>query len=96
MIASGWKYYLPDYEEVKDDAQDIMIYDWQKPPRGAKRAAKLACEDEWSNRSGLERGEDEFKITVISPSGEETSFMAWHEHSVEHMVRLELDEHGSE
>ena len=86
MKDSGWKYYLPDYDETKDDAEPIRLYSWQKI-YDEESAANLAADDEWSNRDGWERGTGrEIKITVISPDGEEFTFKSEAEAEVNHIV----------
>jgi hypothetical protein len=86
MKDSGWKYYLPECDETKDDACSIRLYSWEKV-YDEESAAKFAADDEWSNRDGWERGSGrEIKITVISPNGEEFTFMSEAEATVNHIV----------
>lgn len=85
-IPSGWKAYFPEDGESSSDAHEIEIYDFQRIV-DAEDAAERACEYDWGNRDGWERGMDrEFIIIVISPNGEHSAFKAWNETSVEHKV----------
>lgn len=76
-----WGFWFPEDGETKDDVIPIIgrIHD-------AEHAAQEACEYDYSSRDGWERGEAEFKVAVISPDGEETTFTAWHEPAIHHRV----------
>ena len=88
MKNSDWRYYLPDCVETADDAQTILLYDWQIGISNARQAAELAAEDEWDNRDGWEEGPgDGPDIVVISPDGIETRFSTYREASIDHLVR---------
>lgn len=78
---SGWKFYYPDEGETADDARPISgsILDHED-------AAQLACERDYKMRDGWERGDTPFVIAIIGPDGDELSFEACHEPSVEHRV----------
>ena len=83
---SNWTYYVPDQGEDKDDAQPIMIYDWQNIV-SAEDAAEHAAEDDWDNRDGWEAGVGEGPvIIVISPDGKETRFSTEREAVIQHRV----------
>ncbi len=81
MARSGWKFYYSDDGETIDDAHlipvDCLDHD---------DAAHEACALDFKRHDGWERGETPFKITVVSPYGEESVFRAWHEPSVVHCV----------
>lgn len=80
---TGWKYFFPDEGEEIDDARDFpkteTIFD-------ADDAAQVACERDYSEHDGWERGDRVFVIAVVSPDGDVHKFKAWHEPSVEHRV----------
>lgn len=81
---SGWKYYLPEEGESREDAQEILIHDWQHII-DAEAAAEHAAEDEWSNRDGWDAGiEAEPEIVVISPDGDESTFSITRETQIVH------------
>lgn len=81
----AWAYYFSDDGETAEDARvfpkatDHLFDD-------AEEAAQIACELDFNNHDGWERGDREFKITIIAPDGSETTFSAQHEPSVEHRV----------
>lgn len=82
-VKSGeWSFYFPESGETKADAIPIIgrIFD-------ADHAAHEACIYDYQSRDGWERLEVEFSIVVVSPDGEETAFVGWHEPSVDHSVR---------
>jgi hypothetical protein len=88
---TGFKAYFPDDDEGPEDARDIRVYDWQKV-FDADDAAEHACEYDFGERDGWERGMQggqtaEFVIVIIDPSGNETRYRCWHEASVEHNAR---------
>lgn len=80
---SEWKYYFPDDGETEEDARTfkLKIFD-------AQDAADIACKYDYEKNDGWERGENEFKIAIITPDGTTQVFCAWHEHSVEHITLL--------
>lgn len=79
----GWKYYFPDDGECIEDAREfpksLKIFD-------ADDAAQNACERDFNNHDGWERGETEFAIAVVAPDGEVHKFRGHHEPSVEQRV----------
>lgn len=77
-----WSFYFPDDGQTKADAIPIIgrIF-------AADDAAQEACEYDFSSRDGWEHGETTFSVVVISPTGTEARYEAWHEPSVEHRVR---------
>lgn len=79
--ANEWSFYFPGDGETKDDARPIIgrIF-------GADHAAQEACEYDFHSHDGWERGEAEFSIIVVSPTGKETRFTGCHEPSVRHRV----------
>lgn len=79
----NWKYYFPDNEDASC-ARDLK--GTRYPVDDAEDAARFACEMDYSKHDGWERGDREFAIAVISPSGEEHRFTGQHEPSVEHRV----------
>ncbi len=84
-IDSGWKYYVPEHGETKDDARPVMKHEWQKY-MDAELAAEIASEEDWDNggyESGIGSGPD---IVVISPDGNETKFSTYREYEVRHSV----------
>lgn len=81
---SGWRYYFPDEAETADDAREFVGV--RRRIDDADDAAQAACEKDYHEHDGWERGESEFEIAVISPAGDEFRFRAWHEPSVEHHV----------
>lgn len=90
---SGWRYYLPEDQETADDAGPICVWSWQTIC-DAEDAARLASEDEWSNRDGWESGMGATPlIAVIAPDGTESRWRASREASVEHRVEA-IEEEG--
>lgn len=82
-IAPGeWSFYFPEDGWTREDAVPIIGRTFD-----AEDAAEQACEYDFSSRDGWERGASEFDVIVISPDGEETIFVCWHEPTVEHMAR---------
>lgn len=79
-----WKFYRPDNNETAEDARELLrpLY----PLLDAEDAARLACERDYSEHDGWERGDTPFSIVVIAPDGTESRFQGWHEPSVDHMV----------
>lgn len=78
-----WKYYFPDEGEDEGDARAFKngtkFFD-------AEDAAVRACELDFSNHDGWERGNTEFRIAIVGPDGKVSVFRACHEPSVEHRV----------
>jgi hypothetical protein len=85
MTLVEWKAYFPDDGETAEDATTIIMV---KPWARACDVAEDAVEYDFSSRDGWERSEaKEFPVVVISPTGEETRYVGWHEPSVVHKVR---------
>lgn len=83
-----WRVYFPDDGDGRDDAQVIV---GRRDFWCAEDAARAACEMDYTERDGWERGDATFPAVVISPDGQETKWNFCHEPSVEHTVR-EADE----
>jgi hypothetical protein len=81
IAADEWSFFFPSDGENKSHAIPIIgrIGD-------AEHAAREACIYDWQSRHGEERYGSEFDITVVSPEGEETTFVGWHQPSIEHKV----------
>ena len=81
-MTNGWKVYYPEDGETLEDAHDLpTCIDWYD-------ASHEAVEYDYAGRDGWERGVDrEFKMIVVSPTGEERRFTAWNEASVDHQCR---------
>jgi hypothetical protein len=76
-----WRAYYPEDGETADDAIMLEALD-------ADDAADKACENDYNNRDGWERQvSQEFRITVISPEGQEFQFNGMHEPSITHIAR---------
>jgi hypothetical protein len=94
-LVSGWRFYFPeDGESVEDATVWRPKWDWQRAlPDDAQHVAERACEIDFSDRDGWERGEDAaFKIVVIAPNDAETVFTGRHVPSVDHQVSEGWDE----
>jgi len=86
----GWRVYYPDDGETIDDARKLSPPPWKRF-YDEQSVAEFACEYDYRERDGWERGmENRFAIVVVSEDGEETMFQAWNEVSVDH--KAELDE----
>ena len=86
-VKSEFKAYFPDDGEGPEDAIDVSHYEWRKVT-DAEDAADEACEYDYGERDGWERGAgNEFTIVIIDKAGAEHRFMAWHEPAVEHRTR---------
>lgn len=83
-----WRAYYPEDGETADDARMLKPrWSWQRPIRDAEDAARRACEIDYDQRDGWERGQDrEFPIVVIAPDGTETHWTGMHEPTVHHNV----------
>lgn len=81
---SRWQYYYPDDGESAEDAKTM--------PKGStvwspQCVADYAADFDYNERDGWERGQCEiYRIVVISPEGEETSFSAHWYLDVRHYV----------
>ena len=93
-MPGDWKAYYPEDGETTDDARVITPrWDWQQGFLDDEDAAQRACEIDYDERDGWERGMDEpFPIVVIAPDGTETRWTGRHEPSVEHHVSEAGDE----
>ncbi len=80
----AWRYYFSGEGETAEDARVLTKLPY--PLDDAEEAAQFACERDYCERDGWERGDSEFEITIVAPDGEETTFKARHEPSVEHRV----------
>jgi hypothetical protein len=79
-----WRVYFPDDGETADDARGLHPKPWSRI-FDAKDAAAAACELDYGDRDGWERGmENRFKITIIAEDGSETQWKGWSEMTVEH------------
>ena len=77
-----WRFYFPDDDETAADAVPIIGRTFD-----AEGAAVEACKYDFQDRDGWERNESEFRIVVISPDGEEATFLGRHEPTIRHAVR---------
>jgi hypothetical protein len=91
-MAEIWKAYYPECGETADDARVLKPrWDHQRI-WDAEDAARRACEIDYSERDGWERGlENDFQIVVVAPDGTETRWKGCHVPSVDHCVE-EVDE----
>lgn len=82
-----WRAYYPECGETADDARLVKPrWDHQKI-WDAHDAALRACEIDYSDRDGWERGlETDFMIVIIAPDGTETAWIGSHIPSVDHCV----------
>jgi len=95
MIATGWKYYLPEDGYTTEDAIELRQPYWALKILDAEEAAELAAEEYW-NDSGWERGIDaEPVIVIIAPDGIETRWKIYHEPTVIHSA-TKIDEGETE
>lgn len=92
MSERTWRAYYPDEGESPDDAEPLPRGGHWRQAFDAESAAEIACEADYSERSGWERGDADFVIAIISPDGAETRWQARHEPSVEHYVNEVSDE----
>ena len=76
-----WRFFFPDEGEDEGDALTVsrLVFD-------AKDVAYWAVEYSYKRSNGLEHGEREFTVVVISPEGKQTTFKAWSETTIEHYV----------
>lgn len=92
---TGWSYYVKEHGESVSDALPLRVYSWQYVIN-AEEAAQLASEDDWDNRDGWEAGVGGGPvITVVSPSGDESSFSTEREAAINHHV-TPIDEDGTQ
>lgn len=77
-----FKYYFVEDGEKLENALEVKAWD-------ADEAAEKAVEYDWAFRDGWERGETEFRLTVISPEGKETTYIGMHEQTIAHRVERE-------
>lgn len=79
---ADWRAYFPDDGETIEDATTILGV------HTAEHAAREAVEYDFCSRDGWERqGEQEFKVIVVSPDGEEFEYDGWHEPTLVHKAR---------
>lgn len=83
IAPNEWSFWFPDDGETEDDAIPIIGKIWD-----ADDAAHEACKYDFSSRDGWERNGSEFDVVIRSPKGELTTYVLWHEPSVEHEYRL--------
>lgn len=88
-----WKAYCPEGGETAEDAYEVKPRPYGPGIHDAKDAAERACEMDYEDRDGWERGMgQDFFLVVIAPDGTETRWKAWHEPSVTHQVYEADDE----
>ena len=87
-MTGTWRAYYPEDGETADDAREVRLPAWSlRKIYDAEDAASVACEMDYSERDGWERGMGEsFPIVVIAPDGTETRWQGVHEATVQHLV----------
>lgn len=89
-MSGVWKAYFPDDRHTADDAFVIKPRRFGPPIYDSESAAQRACEIDYDECDGWERGVgQDFSIVVIAPDGTETRWRARHEPSIEHVVDQE-------